>query len=64
MERAMVGLCGTLTKLLGYIVQKRVGNKRQVTGNAELSGVCRDSEGNDVREQLPMVLRAVEKFSL
>jgi DNA polymerase III alpha subunit len=55
MQRALVGLCGPLTKLLGYVAHKRVGNKTQVTRNAELKSVCVDSEDNDVRKQLPLV---------
>jgi DNA polymerase III alpha subunit len=55
MQRALVGLCGPFTKLLGYVAHIRVGNKTQVTRNAELKSVCVDSEDNDVREQLPLV---------
>jgi DNA polymerase III alpha subunit len=55
MERALVGLCGPLTKLLGYVLHKRVGNKRQVTRNAEFREVRLDCEDNALRKRLTLV---------
>ena len=54
MERALVGLCGPLTKLLGYVVHKKVRNNRQISRNTELKAVCLDCEDNEIREQSPL----------
>lgn len=54
MDRALVGLCGPLTKLLGYVMQTRNEPKRRVGKSPGVKRACQGCEDNGYGEQLTL----------
>ena len=60
MEKALVGLCGSLVKLLGYVMQTRIERQKRVVKNPGLKRIPEDCEDTGLGEQLTLVFREAD----